>query len=230
MSHYKIAVIVDGHDEYEVDDILAPYSENLEVEPYIDMTREEFIEYVQNINKDFKDWEGLTHEERYQKYIETYDIMVDEDGNKLTTYNPNSKWDWYSIYNDESFAEFKKRLFKPLTRAEIKRCRKVWDWLNSDQEDSDDEDIIDYMFFKKEYYLDSYKDFETFLRCEHFFASDMPYALVDRNGWYALGNVGWFAVDDATADSINDYINFIYNYVHTPSNKDKRVVWVDCHI
>ena len=53
MSHYLVRVVV--NDISEVDDILAPYDEALEVEPY-----------------------------------------TDENG-ETTTYNPNSKWDWYCI-------------------------------------------------------------------------------------------------------------------------------------
>jgi hypothetical protein len=55
MSHFCVAVATKKEDIEEVDRLLKPYWEELEVEPY-----------------------------------------KDEDGDE-TTYNPNSKWDWYSI-------------------------------------------------------------------------------------------------------------------------------------
>ncbi|MBP3463809.1 MAG: hypothetical protein J6K45_04945 [Clostridia bacterium] len=41
MSHYTVAVITD--DIKKIDDMLKPYSENLEVEPYISQTKEELL-------------------------------------------------------------------------------------------------------------------------------------------------------------------------------------------
>ena len=43
MSHFTVGVITDSIDEKAIEEILAPYSENLEVPPYIDITKEEII-------------------------------------------------------------------------------------------------------------------------------------------------------------------------------------------
>lgn len=109
MSHYSLAVITDEPDNIEK--MLAPYDESIEVEPYIDITKEEIIKraeerknsYIEELKngKELRDWQqeylnANTDEELYQ--LERYeDEEYDENGNMLSKYNPNSKWDWYEI-------------------------------------------------------------------------------------------------------------------------------------
>lgn len=109
MSHFTVAVIT--VDKNKIEEMLAPYSENLEVEPYIERTKKEIIEKAKKRKEDFfkeqkegkklSDWQlkyinAETDEELYQAEIDEYE-QYDEDGNELSTYNPNSKWDWYSV-------------------------------------------------------------------------------------------------------------------------------------
>ena len=101
MSHFTLLVI--GED---IEGKLAPYDENLEVTPYIGTTkgdlveeRKEMIEEAKNPPKDTSiDYsvykEGMSLAEFCKAY---HDEEVDEEGNLLTTYNPESKWDWYEI-------------------------------------------------------------------------------------------------------------------------------------
>ena len=111
MSHFTVGVITDSIDEKAIEEILAPYSENLEVPPYIDITKEEIInnakqrknEYLKAIEKgeQLKDWQqeyinAKTDEELYE--LERYETEeFDENGNQLSRYNPLSKWDWWQI-------------------------------------------------------------------------------------------------------------------------------------
>ena len=60
MNCYTVAVFM-SDDKQSVDDLLAPYDENLEVPPHMIKS------------------------------------PLNEDINVLTTYNPQSKWDWYEI-------------------------------------------------------------------------------------------------------------------------------------
>ena len=109
MSHYSLAVITDEPDNIEK--MLAPYDESIEVEPYIDITKEEIIKhakerkegYIKAVEngEELRDWQqeylnANTDEELYK--LERYeDEEYDENGNMLSKYNPNSKWDWYEI-------------------------------------------------------------------------------------------------------------------------------------
>ena len=90
MSHFTVAVFHYPNDD--LDEILAPYDENITVEPYIDMTKSQAIEYVRT----FFNFKDKTDEELYQMAV---NIMgeVDEDGNIYSNRNPKAKWDWWTI-------------------------------------------------------------------------------------------------------------------------------------
>lgn len=109
MSHYTVAVITDKLNK--IGEMLAPYSENMEVEPYVDETKEAIInsakkrkervlqrkEKGEELDKyDIEYLNANTDEELYKLQIYE-DESYDKNGNHLTTYNPNSKWDWYKI-------------------------------------------------------------------------------------------------------------------------------------
>lgn len=51
MSHFTVAVIT--ADKNKIEEMLAPYSENLEVEPYIERTKKEIIEKAKKRKEDF---------------------------------------------------------------------------------------------------------------------------------------------------------------------------------
>lgn len=109
MSHYTVAVITDKLNK--IGEMLAPYSENMKVEPYVDETKEAIInsakerkervlqrkEKGEELDKyDIEYLNANTDEELYKLQIYE-DESYDKNGNHLTTYNPNSKWDWYEI-------------------------------------------------------------------------------------------------------------------------------------
>jgi hypothetical protein len=132
--HYTVAVVTNEDNESEIEELLAPFDENIEVEPYIHQTKEEIIknfrESVEDLKKDMEAYEkGEYDTENYRTYwlkegsdeltdytkerLELYeksdeeiyqwyrgsddDDRYDENGNELSTYNPKSKWDWYTV-------------------------------------------------------------------------------------------------------------------------------------
>jgi DNA-binding transcriptional MerR regulator len=120
MTHFTVGLIVPTrelpHIEEFVAQQMAPYDESMEVEPYVsysieqaqaDLTRdisrfERIIELKDadyNLEKCQEHLEKLrftTAEEKYRDYLR-YHEQFDEDGNPISTYNPDSKWDWYVI-------------------------------------------------------------------------------------------------------------------------------------
>ena len=100
---------------------LDQYDENMEVEPYIRYTKDEAIDEVKrrhaqsyenalealkkkNLNSEsyeyfqkiidkglFISWEDAWEE------VKKWGYEIDSDENLLSTYNPDSKWDWYSV-------------------------------------------------------------------------------------------------------------------------------------
>ena len=109
--HFSVAVLVKS--EENVHDLLAPFDENMNVEPYIARTKSELIQESKNQKasiekrikeiKDYEvqDWEkpfldAKTDEEFYDAITEDYE-QYDEEGNLLYAYNPEGRWDWYEI-------------------------------------------------------------------------------------------------------------------------------------
>ncbi len=124
MSHFTVGIIVPSHELPHLNrfiaDQMAPYDETMEAEPYIsysieqaqaDLTRdiahfERIIERIierkdadYNLEQCQEYLEKLhvtTPEERYREYVEHHE-RFDADGEPISTYNPDSKWDWYVI-------------------------------------------------------------------------------------------------------------------------------------
>jgi hypothetical protein len=110
MSHFTvlIAVDADGPDDVEakVEQALAPYDENITVEGYWTDEAESFEGWWDrkyhidegHIAPDatFEDLLAyLKDDEEYEE--ERYRLTEDGKVERLTTYNPKSKWDWYQI-------------------------------------------------------------------------------------------------------------------------------------
>ena len=89
MSHY--AVLVLHKEDQNIDTLLAPYNENLKVEPYLKLTNNEVITKAREEYDD-----NYSEKELIKSYAEDYGYIVLDDG-LYSTYNPNSKWDWYLI-------------------------------------------------------------------------------------------------------------------------------------
>jgi hypothetical protein len=256
MSHYCVGVII-PKDKLENEDILsemlAPYDEAIEVEPYVYRTKEQIIkmcrEYKEQYNSNPEKYDYLSHykdcvtdEDLHKAYIEFHkkyeDEKFDEEGNELSTYNPDSKWDWWTIvgrFSHESYAvrvgEFK--LYDEPTTDELNKYKDIWAWLHNDVEY--DRDYVrenfgfHYDFYKKEYLLGMYKDFDSFVKDE---TSNLPYALLNEDGWFERSEtgMGWFGCDDATVDSVVKYQQYVEEYFNNPDNADNVMVFVDCHI
>lgn len=245
MSHYLVGVIV--NDISEVDSVLAPYDENMRVEPYIDRTKAQIIadgkacKEKYSHNEDIADWmkpylEATTDEELYKLEIEDYEEDdIDKDGNILSTYNPNSKWDWYSIggrWDDgDNVIQIKDfKLYDDLNDNTIALYKRAWDSFEGKSELSEEDSnaIFDgFRLYNDSYYLERYGTCENYIKA---MSSNIPYAFVDANGWYEKGQMGWWGMDNATQESIEDYTEFAEKYFTAEENQNKYIVWVDCHI
>ena len=120
MTHFNVGIIAPSHElsnlQAFIASQMAPYDENTEVEPYVsdsveqaqadltrDISRFERIIERQEANYNLEKCQELlaklrvtTPEEKYREYIE-YHEHFDGKGEPTSTYNPDSKWDWYVI-------------------------------------------------------------------------------------------------------------------------------------
>lgn len=236
MSHFTVAVITKERSREAIEKILEPYWEEIEVEPYVDETKEQMIKKAKKIQERYlkKIEDGQEFTEQYiLKYVnaktdeELYEAYKDEDdeydenGNHLTTYNPNSKWDWYSIGG-----RWNKML---LVNKDIGYCVEdmqdigLFGCFNSKEEDNAPEG------FK---WVNSARigDIE-FKKMEQMTAGPfITWALVDENMWIEQGKMGWWALNDATESSESAFKRHLKVYLEDPDNQNKYLTVVDCHI
>lgn len=203
MSHFTVAVFTKTGTYDELDKLLAPYNEELEVEEYFD-----------------------------------------EDGEK-TTYNPNSKWDWWSIggrwlgmlmlkkgktgikgksgafgnkaeddeydscrVSDIDFAAMKRRAFEKLTPFAECEARK---WYKKE--------YFDKLYPTEQVYIDAKTEFNT-------------YSVVTPDGkWHSSGDMGWFGCSSETPEEKHSFQKSYYDaFIQPAIDNDWYITIVDCHI
>lgn len=255
MSHYTVAVITKDGD-YE--SVLAPYDEELRVEPYIEKTKAEIIVEMKNFVKINKGAEwlkennlldkngNLDEEALYQYYRkdeeETGYVEFDEEGNQLTTYNPDSKWDWYQVggrwdgaimhLKDGTFvnhAQVKDIDFSPapLDEAEAAYFKRFWEINVEGAEPDNDTERGRYVsIYNKNYYLERFGTLENFISFQQSFYT---HAFVLDGEWYECGKMGWFGMDDSTKDSTDAYREKLREVLSKLDPEDYITI-VDCHI
>lgn len=247
MSHFIVGVICESVDD--ITTLLAPYDENIEVEPYIGRTKAEMIAEGKRVKKRLLEGEEKRTDDWALKYLnaktdedlynaEKYDdYEYDKDGNEMTTYNPKSKWDWYSIGGRWSYGL---KLKEPdedggeyCDYAKIKdidfgidkeKYNECYEWWKMSVEGSDEEWDS---FYKKEYFTDNYTDADDYATRQAQFST---FALVTPDGeWHEKGKMGWFACSSETPDEARkwdeNYMSFIKN-----ADPEHYFVMVDCHI
>lgn len=267
MSHFPVLVISKSEDEFEITKLLADYDENIEYDPYIKYTREEAIEYVRKENAEMLAWhkqalekednssanrkhhlhwynirkerESWTDEQCYEDMHKDYP-NTDSDGNLLSTYNPNSKWDWWVIggrfscehlrdkntkeYTDEIWA---RDLDAQPDPEEYETRAKWWnDWVEDGDPTLKEQVTFDY---SPEWYKETYGDKETYA-----LINSLPIfrAVVTPDGvWHEKGTVGWFGMSYETPEESLDWdVNFMERFITPAIKNDCFLTVVDCHI
>jgi len=191
--------------------------------------RQEHIEYLQLLPELMKQ----SDEEVYQYAISDYEEdEIDENGNILSTYNPDSKWDWYTVggrwssmlilksekENEDgkhnSFSEPSQNcdaaFVADVDFDEMKRCamQKLIPY----------EDAMKSGFYKEEYICRN-TEFTT-------------YAVVTPDGeWHAPGEMGWWAVSSDSVDEKREWDkNYHERFIKPAVDNGWYITIVDCHI
>lgn len=189
--------------------------------------------------------ENMTDEEIYQKYREDHeDESFSEDGGRLSTYNPNSKWDWWCeggrwsgllkvkdkngvlVYDDS--AQIKNIDFSPDTE-EAARHERWWDVVIDGSPLKEYEDKFQFMLWgdTKESIIETYGTKEKYVTemCKF-----RTYALLTPEGeWFEPGKMGWWAMTTETPESRKDYNKFFDDFL-AKADPEWTLTVVDCHI
>ena len=264
MSHYTVAVITRTDDYDELERLLAPFDESLEVEPYISRTREQIIKdakankecWVERIEKENTTKEDLveflispefdwlrdllaakTDEDFYE--AEAYPEQVGADGNEYSTYNPDSKWDWYQIGGrwSHSLRDYEGNYHDTLRIADwdynymspeaVKTYGRMWDIAVEGAEPTEEEKDGLWRLYKPEYYREKYGNKSEYIKSMLTFST---YAVLTADGeWLAPGKMGWFGISMADTKTEGEWERNFTRLIDT-ADKDMYITIVDCHI
>lgn len=256
MSHFVVGVIVekDLPIKEQIENILAPYDENLEVDKYVCRDREDILEEMLDRRDSLidLDYDDLDEEDQFLVDAETdEDILkyyadfwaeteLDEDGNELSTYNPNSKWDWYEVggrwrdilydkaYNKmTSWCRIGDIDFNKCVKMSEEDARYLWEVAVLGLHKNEEKAKELFILWKPEYYIERYGNIENFIKIKTTFAL---YAIADKDGWHQKGQMGWFGCDDSTLESELKFLDKFQDYMSDEKNQDKVLIIVDCHI
>ena len=106
---------------------------------------------------------------------------------------------------------------------------RFWELYVDGQEPKNDKDreMLEHVFYKKEYFTERYKDRETYARCMTEFST---YAVLKDGEWMEQGEMGWFGTSGADpVDELEFQLNFQKNVIE-PLNDNALITVVDCHI
>lgn len=273
MSHYTVAVFTENEGK-TIDDLLAPFDENLEVEKYLSSTKTEFIEEKKKYYHDYatdgpyaeyiKDPEGYAKQydnedhlkylreefpkklkytdEEIWKYETQYydDDQITEEG-IWSTYNPKSKWDWYEIggrwSNSLKLKDGRTVDSAPAKDVDItpdpnhvKRLERFWELYveGKKPETESDKELIKFVFFKKEYYLNKYKTKEKYVEVESAFHTWA--ALTPDGEWLEPGQMGMFGMSDSTPIEEVLWVDKFKTIFKEAVKLNWNITIVDCHI
>ena len=193
-------------------------------------------------------------EEVFEQVKKEEGDRLNEDGDLISTYNPDSKWDWYDVGGrwygslslkaggraDEAKAsEVDWDKMFSLDPEEEKRLSEFWDEyvlgklpaeIARKSEKEKEEYLSDkhgFILDKPEYFLERYGTKAEYLRRQAIWTT---YAVLDEKGWHAPGEMGWFGCSTETAETQRDWDeNFRTRFIDTLDPEDTVVV-VDCHI
>lgn len=170
----------------------------------------------------------------YKEEIKYYEPdEISEDGGIYSTYNPDSKWDWFEIggrWKDMLIINNSENAKNPIkvNSALVKDIR--WDLMIEESKKHIEpyEKYIKTSFYSKEYLEKLYPTEESYIRYMTEFST---YAVLTPDGeWYEPGKMGWWGLSYATPEEER---NFSENYVERfikIANPDWKLTIVDCHI
>lgn len=265
MSHFSVGVIISNKDIRErmeneielfvpavkelVSEAMQPFDENMPGLPELTLTIPELQEkYNEIVNYEGDDSWRIECKNRYmnktlQEFCEGFHGLLFKEDGAYSTYNANSKWDWYVIggrwdgclpvkdeescdngdkyqYRDNVIDNCCKikdlKLKKDLSYEEVQALKQQYEELTTNGD-----------FYKPEYYKRKFPTFEIYLAYESHFCT---YALLKSNGqWIEPGDMGWFGCTSATPEKELEFLNTFTQNLNE-ENPDDYFVLVDCHI
>ena len=231
MSHFTVAVF--HRPDQDIEELLAPYNE--QDEAYMEF--EQASETEAQLNAAYKkNKRGYKSFKDFMKGY--YGYCQNNEGKWGYMTNPNAKWDWYQVVGRLSgffrlrtggttdVARVSEIDFAP-DPIKYQKALRWWEVCVDDQPLEPGENRNDFFsLYKKEYYIDQYGTKERYAADQ---ATPIPWACVTADGeWKEDGQMGWWALSDATQESRNSFRDWFMQYIK--NNLALMVTMVDCHI
>lgn len=125
-------------------------------------------------------------------------------------------------------AKIKDLLF-PNNEKEKRDSQRFWELYVEKQpikDKSDEELLSDFILYKPQYYIDTYHDKETYVRCCGTFTT---HAVITKDGqWLEEGAMGWFGFRDNS--NIVEWTDNYHKLVFENATDDDYITIIDCHI
>jgi hypothetical protein len=228
MSNFSVMVKYKGDIDKvvsKISELLEPYDENKRVDGYIEFHKSKEKEYLQDeINKNqgiidkakispteaknyniekceerLKELLKMTPNEYFNGISDGYDF--DKHGNAISHYNPDSKWDWYTIGGRWSG---------------ILKLKKETKGKTGQPGVFNNPTGID-IAYAKDLDLNKMKKFST-------------YAVLDEEGWKEYSSMGWFGISYNKTEDDKTWNEKFKERFLTNCDEDTVIVIVDCHI
>jgi hypothetical protein len=226
-----------------------------QINPGDDQSLKEIVNQAKSVLKAVNNFgnDTWTTKDFFKWYNDYEDSDFDEEGNVYSTYNPQSKWDWYEVGG-----RWKNSLIlKNGKRADKAKIKDVYFHGHSERP-IEYKDVVDAIrdnphpilryietataelgtewdqaidgkdFYKPEYYLRKYKTKENYIEQSLIFST---YAIITADGkWHAPGEMGWFGCSNETVEESNMFVDQYYETFIKNANPEHYIIIVDCHI
>ena len=146
-------------------------------------------------------------------------------------------WGWGDVdpyetndgYKKVDSARIKDLIF-PYYQQNYEEAKRFWELIVEGQPPLNDEEKekIKWNFYKPSYFVNTYKDKETYAECEAIFST---YAVIDKDGhWNAKGKMGWWGISNEEENQVVDYVKSYKKNVFDNAGENDYITIVDCHI
>lgn len=252
VSYTKEGAIADEKDNLQKR--IKNVSEGLEKLRAKEEKDDNLIERIESLEKQLaSDQEKLKtyiDEDYYEEKRQWWeDDMVAENGDLLSTYNPDSKYDYYVVggrwennlkIKEDRLSEYPDNHMGYVDSAKVSdvdffyvdpvsavNSGKFWD-IKVEGAPLKEGEKEPFSLYNKDYYLERYKTRDNFIKTVNSFRT---YAILTPDSkWHEPGQMGYFGMNDA---SVEDEVSFDKNYFNIldlEKYKDCYITVIDCHI
>ena len=196
----------------------------------------------------------ITDAELHDYAVDANDYECDKDGNAITTYNPDSKWDWYveggrwsgeliltkaaaerlgsKTANSALVKDIDWSRMYSLSEEERQHAIDFWNYYVMEKPypgtKEEFEKKFGFFHYKREYMKDKYKSLGGYLSA---LSNWSTHAVLDDGGnWHEVGEMGWFGISSEENDEALSWANSFYNKFIKPLPYDTLITILDCHI